>query len=188
MLLSFCCQIALGMEYLSKKSFVHRDLAARNILVSAEKHCKVCLHQCISSLNNLHTILYYEDCRLWHVKRFRQWTLLQIYWRKGACQMDCSRGINWTSIHDKLEWDRGRVIRCTFYTENVGIIWNHYCNKVTNVFVSNRFHSCVIVISNVKKKRILNDVYEMMYFWLTEFLTNTNAKWCILTTYNWSCF
>ena len=40
-LLSYCCQIASGMEYLSKKSFIHRDLAARNILVSAEGQCKV---------------------------------------------------------------------------------------------------------------------------------------------------
>ena len=42
-LLSFCRQIAAGLDYLSKKHFVHRDLAARNILLSDDYVCKVCI-------------------------------------------------------------------------------------------------------------------------------------------------
>ena len=40
-LLSYCRQIAAGMNYLASKQFVHRDLAARNILLSNDDVCKV---------------------------------------------------------------------------------------------------------------------------------------------------
>ena len=54
MLLRFCRQIALGMEYLSKKSFIHRDLAARNILVSTERNCKVYIKDQYSRQDHLY--------------------------------------------------------------------------------------------------------------------------------------
>ena len=34
-------EIAAGMAYLAKKSFVHRDLAARNVLLDQHMSCKV---------------------------------------------------------------------------------------------------------------------------------------------------
>ena len=41
--LKFGREIAAGMAYLAKKSFVHRDLAARNILLDQHMSCKVTL-------------------------------------------------------------------------------------------------------------------------------------------------
>ena len=40
-LLSYCRQIAAGINYLASKQFLYRDLAAWNILVSSDDVCKV---------------------------------------------------------------------------------------------------------------------------------------------------
>lgn len=41
MKLSFCADIAAGMDYLSSRRVVHRDLAARNVLLDSVFNCKV---------------------------------------------------------------------------------------------------------------------------------------------------
>ena len=41
LLLSYSQQVALGMHYLSSKTFIHRDLEAKNIFVTGDNICKV---------------------------------------------------------------------------------------------------------------------------------------------------
>lgn len=41
MLLTYCHDVACGMQYLSSRRVVHRDIAARNVLMDAVLTCKV---------------------------------------------------------------------------------------------------------------------------------------------------
>ena len=60
-LLTYCQQVAYGLRYLSKKSFVHRDIAARNILITEDlKTCKVKL--CLKFVVHVYVRLSIAHC------------------------------------------------------------------------------------------------------------------------------
>ena len=66
-LLQFSWEIAAGMEYLSKKSFVHRDLAARNILLDPALVCKVCTLYCVCGCVWVYSTLMHFTQFLWPI-------------------------------------------------------------------------------------------------------------------------
>ncbi|XP_067319585.1 inactive tyrosine-protein kinase 7 isoform X2 [Anolis sagrei] len=59
---SFCCQVALGMEHLSNNRFIHKDLATRNCLVSAQRQVKV---SSLSLSKDVYNSEYYHYHQTW---------------------------------------------------------------------------------------------------------------------------
>ena len=67
-LLSYCRQIAAGMNYLVSKQFIHRDLAARNILVSSDDVCKVCMSWKVTQNSQFHFTQLNITCAFYHTQ------------------------------------------------------------------------------------------------------------------------